>query len=82
MIVSPVTLWKKFDLTQGINAETEAETLTPAGFSAVQVRLDGHLTKSGARVKIFARFTKPSGGDSAPALLLLPDPGDDGRELA
>ena len=82
MIVSPVTLWKKFDLTQGINAETEAETLTPAGFSAVNVRLDGHLTKSGARVKIFARYTKPRGGESAPALLLLPDPGDDGRELA
>ena len=82
MIVSPVTLWKKFDLTQEINAETEAATLTPAGFSAVNVRLDGHLTKSGARVKIFARFTKPRGGESAPALLLLPDPGDDGRELA
>ncbi len=82
MILSPVTLWKKFDLTQELNAETEAETLTPAGFSAQVVRLDGHLTESGARVRIFARFTKPRGGEAAPALLLLPSPDDDGKELA
>ena len=82
MILSPVTIWKKFDLTQALNAETEAETLTPAGFVAQNVRLDGHLLADGGRVKIFARFTKPHGSEAAPALLLLPDADDDGAELA
>lgn len=82
MILSPVTIWKKFDLTQALNAETEAETLTPVGFVAQNVRLDGHLLADGGRVKIFARFTKPHGSEAAPALLLLPDADDDGAELA
>ena len=82
MILSPVTIWKKFDLTQEINAETDAETSTSAGFSTQNVRLNGHLSESGERVKIFARFTKPHGSEAVPALLLLPAPWDDGKELA
>ena len=82
MILSPVTIWKKFDLTQELNAETVEETLSPAGFCVQSVFFYGHVTDGGERVKIYARFTRPCGEEKAPALLLLPDALETGEELA
>ncbi|MDD6996122.1 MAG: hypothetical protein SPH68_07725 [Candidatus Borkfalkiaceae bacterium] len=82
MILSPVTIWKKFDLTRELNAETKDEPLSPAGFCVQSVTFSGHLTNDGERVKIYARFTRPCGEEKAPALLLLPDAFETGEELA
>ncbi|MGN1052189.1 MAG: alpha/beta hydrolase family protein, partial [Candidatus Scatosoma sp.] len=82
MILSPVTIWKKFDLTQELNAETEEESLSPAGFCVQSVVFRGRVTEDGERVKIYARFTRPCGEEKAPALLLLPDALETGEELA
>ncbi|MGN1062607.1 MAG: hypothetical protein ACI4RO_05700, partial [Candidatus Scatosoma sp.] len=82
MILSPVTIWKKFDLTQELDAETEEEALSPAGFCVQSVVFRGRVTGDGERVKIYARFTRPCGEEKAPALLLLPDALETGEELA
>lgn len=82
MILSPVTIWKKFDLTQELNAETKETYLSPAGFFAQSVTFLGHTVAEGERVKIYARFTRPCGEEKVPALLLLPDAGETGEELA
>lgn len=82
MILSPVTIWKKFDLSQELNAETIEESLSPAGFCVQSVTFQGHSAKEGERVKIYARFTRPGKEENPPVLLLLPDARDTGEELA
>ncbi|HAC11724.1 MAG TPA: hypothetical protein DCE65_07675 [Clostridiales bacterium] len=82
MILSPVTIWKKFDLTQPTEPTIENVGKSAAGFSVWHLRFGGHRIEDGERVDISARFSRPDGEEKVPALLLLPDAGEDSDELS
>lgn len=82
MILSPLTLWKKFDLTQPLNVETRQGATSAAGFAVQNLYFDGHEFDDGKRVRIFARFSRPDGEEIVPAIVLLPDARNDGKELS
>lgn len=71
MIISAVSLWKKFDTSDPLEAtELMAETIENKEFS--HVSFSGHAVEDG-RVRIYARFCRPKGEAKRPAILLLPD---------
>lgn len=82
MIVSPLMLWKKFDLTQELHAAARETGASEAGFPVWDVYFDGHLLDDGERVRVFARFSRPKGGEKVPAIVLLPDACEDGKDLS
>lgn len=81
MILSPVTIWKKFDLTQELNAKLGESFVSPSGFFVQEIRFDGHPV-CGERVRVYAKFTTPCENEKCPVLLLLPDANETGEELA
>ena len=73
MIVSAVSLWKKFNLTTPL-CVSEWDVVEKEGGRWSRVSFSGHETKEGS-VRIYARFCKPLGVEKSPAILLLPEAG-------
>lgn len=74
MIVSAVSLWKKFKLKTPLDAsEWGIEEKDGKIFS--HVSFSGHRTTDGV-VRIYAQFSRPKGSEKRPAILLLPDAGE------
>lgn len=73
MILSAVSLWKKFNTTTPLGAsewgseENEIARLSHVSYS-------GHAVSDGS-VRIYARFGRPKGDTKRPVVLLLPDAG-------
>ena len=60
MILSAVSVWKKFDTSTPLNpSEWEEKEDKAAGMRFWNVTYSGHKTEDGG-VRIFARFGKPS----------------------
>lgn len=74
MIVSAISLWKKFELTTPLNA-SEWAIEERDGIRYSDVTYSGHASSDGS-VRIYARFACPVGKGKQPAVLLLPDAGD------
>lgn len=75
MILSAVSVWKKFDMSTPLNpSEWEEKEDKAAGMRFWNVTYSGRKTDDGG-VRIFARFGKPSASGKYPAILLLPDAG-------
>lgn len=73
MILSAISLWKKFNLTTPLNAsEWGAEARNGVRFC--HVSYSGHEVEDG-KVRIYARFGCPMGSGKKPTILLLPDAG-------
>ncbi len=73
MIVSAVSLFKKFNLTTPLGA-TEWGIEQKEGRRYSHVSFAGHASADGG-VRIYARFARPIGSDKKSAILLLPDMG-------
>ncbi len=73
MILSAISLWKKFNLRNPLGAsewgieEKEGKRYSHLSFS-------GHAAEDGS-VRIYARFLRPVGEEKKPVVLLLPDVG-------
>ncbi len=74
MIVSAISLWKKFNLKHPLGA-SEWGIEEKGGKRRSHVSYSGHASTDGS-VRIYARFTRPAGAGKKPALLLLPDAGE------
>ena len=75
MILSAVSLWKKFDVSNPLNPEVLNRTEDKAaGMVFSDVVYSGRAAEDGD-VRIFAMFGKPSSGGKFPVVLLLPDAG-------
>ena len=73
MIVSAVSLWKKFNLKTPLGAsEWGIDECKGVRFS--HVSFSGHATEDGS-VRIYARFMRPLGVEKSPVVLLLGDVG-------
>lgn len=73
MILSAISLWKKFNLTTPLGAsEWGIESKNGVRFS--HVSYSGHEVEDG-KVRIYARFGRPAGDGEKPTILLLPDAG-------
>ena len=73
MIVSAVSLWKKFNISTPLGAsEWGIEERDGARFS--HVSYSGHAVEDGS-VRIYAWFCRPQGAGKKPTVLLLPDAG-------
>ncbi len=73
MIVSAVSLFKKFNLKNALGA-------TEWGIEVKQNRRYSHVSFAGRAssdggVRVYARFARPNGTDKRPVVLLLPDAG-------
>ncbi|MBQ8375033.1 MAG: dienelactone hydrolase family protein [Clostridia bacterium] len=76
-IVSALTLWRSYDTSATLEAETVSEGVSENGRSAVaSVRFYGRRTEDGA-VRVFAKFAKPLSAQKCPAVLVL---GEAGKE--
>ena len=73
MIVSAISLWKKFDVTTPLCA-SEWGIEERDGVRYSHVAYSGHKMTDGS-VRIYARFAKPIGAGKKPTILLLPDAG-------
>lgn len=73
MIVSAISLWKKFNVKQPEGASVWGAR-DEDGIQTHHVTYDGHTVEDGT-VRIYARFGRPSGTDKKPAILLLSDVG-------
>ena len=73
MIVSAISLWKKFNVTTPLCA-SEWAIDDRGGIRYSSVTYSGHKVSDGS-VRIYARFAKPIGAGKKPAILLLPDAG-------
>ena len=73
MIVSAVSLYKKFNLKDSLDAK-EWELGIHEKLQKSHVSYSGHTVADG-RVRIYGRFIRPYGRDKRPAILLLPDAG-------
>lgn len=74
MIVSAISLWKKYNLKNALNASVWGEE-TKGDKAYCHVSYSGHKVSDGS-VRIYARFGKPTGGvEKKPTVLLLPDAG-------
>ena len=73
MIVSAISLWKKFDLTNPLSA-SEWGIEERGGVRYSHVAYSGHKVADGS-VRVYARFAKPMGTGKKSAILLLPDAG-------
>ena len=74
MILSAVSLWKKFNLKTNLGA-SEWGIETRHGFCFSHVSYSGHETPEGS-VRIYAQFGRPEGDGKKPTVLLLPDAGN------
>lgn len=74
MIVSAISLWKKFDLSTPL-CVSEWDITDKGGARWSRVSFSGHTVSDGS-VRIYARFCKPQGAGVKPAVLLLPDAGE------
>lgn len=72
-ILTPLALWRKFDDSLPLN-EFVVKREETDGISYSFLCFSGRKTKTG-RVRIYGLFARPVGGDSFPAILLLPDAG-------
>lgn len=73
MIVSAISLWKKFNVTTPLGvSEWNVEERNGVRWSSLSY--SGHAVKDGS-VRIFARICRPKGAGKKPAVLLLPDAG-------
>ncbi len=73
MILSAVSLWKKFNTNSPLNASEWGETKR-GNFSLAHVTFSGHTALDGS-VRIYAEFAKPLASGKHPAVLLLNDAG-------
>ncbi len=73
MIVSAISLWKKFDISTPLCA-SEWGIEERGGVRYSHVAYSGHKATDGS-VRIYARFAKPIGAGKKPTILLLPDAG-------
>ncbi len=73
MILSAVSLFKKYDLTGPLGASEWGEESKDGAFYS-HVTYSGHAAEDGS-VRIYARFAKPDGAGKKPAVLLLGDIG-------
>ena len=74
MILSAISLWKKFNLKTPLGAsEWGIEDRNGVRFS--HVAYSGHVVEDG-NVRIYAQFGRPNGTDKKPAVLLLQDAGE------
>ena len=76
MIVSAISLWKKFNLETPLNSKEWGEEIKD-GVRFSHVTYSGHTVEDGSSVRIYARFSYPMGkiGAGVPVLLLLSDAG-------
>ncbi len=74
MILSAVSLWKKFDLTNPLGA-SEWGIEDRQGVKYSHVSYSGHAAEDG-NVRIYAQFGRPNGDGKKPTILLLPDAGE------
>lgn len=73
MIVSAISLWKKFNVSTPLTP-SEWGARDEEGTYTSHVTYSGHASQEGS-VRIYARFGRPSGKDKKPAVLLLHDLG-------
>ncbi len=73
MILSAISLWKKFNLKNPLSA-TEWGIEERHGKRRSHLAFSGHAVEDGS-VRIYARFARPVGNDVKPVVLLLPDLG-------
>ena len=74
MIVSAISLWKKYNLKAALGAsEWGAEVRGDRRYS--HVTFTGHTVSDG-NVRVYARFGKPKEGTKHPTVLFLPDAGE------
>lgn len=75
MILSAVSLWKKFNTTTPLGASEWGESIDKAAKMKFQhVAFSGHRVSDGT-VRIYAEFGRPLGDGKCPAILLLPEAG-------
>ncbi len=74
MIVSAVSLWKKFNTQSPLEVHEWGEEKREDG-EFCHVQYSGREAEDG-RVRIYARFGRPKNGGKVPAILFLPDLGD------
>ncbi len=74
MILSAISLWKKFNLKNPLGT-SEWGIERKEGRTHSHVSYAGRAASDGS-VRIYARFGRPTGEDKKPAVLLLPDAGD------
>lgn len=75
MILSAVSLWKKFNTNEPLSAsEWGGATDVKTGKVFSHVSFSGHAVSDG-RTRIYAEFAKPAQEGKFPAVLLLPDAG-------
>ena len=73
MIISAVSLYKKFDLKNPLESK-EWELGVHGKMQQSHVSYNGHKVGDGS-VRIYGRFFRPYGKDKRPAIVLLPDAG-------
>ena len=73
MILSAVSLWKKFNLENPLGA-SEWGIEEKDGVRYSHVSFSGNAAPDG-RVRVYARFGRPVGEEKKPCILLLPDAG-------
>ena len=73
MIVSAISLWKKYNLNTPLSASVWGEE-DKGDRSFCHVSYSGHKAEDGC-VRIYARFARPNAQGKTPAVLLLPDAG-------
>ncbi|MBQ3506085.1 MAG: dienelactone hydrolase family protein [Clostridia bacterium] len=73
MIVSAISLWKKFNLTTPLCA-SEWDIDQRGGVRHSRVSFSGHTVQDGS-VRIYGRFFRPKSEGAKPTVLLLPDVG-------
>ena len=73
MIVSAISLWKKFNLNTPL-CVSEWDISQKKSGRWSRVSYSGHEVEDGS-VRIYARFCKPKGAGKHPAVLLLPEAG-------
>ena len=78
MIVSAISLWKKYELNTRLNV-SEWDVETKEGRTYMYLSYFGHTVEDG-NVRISARFAKPEGEGPFPAVLLLQDAGESADE--
>ena len=75
MILSAVSLWKKFNTDTPLSASEWGETVDKTAKMKFQhVAFSGHHVSDGT-VRIYAEFGRPLGDAKCPAILLLPEAG-------
>lgn len=74
-IVSAVSLWKTYAVTEPLDVELVAERRDEeVGRAFASVRFNGHRAQADA-TRIYAEFGKPANAAKCPAVLLLPEAG-------